>query len=384
MNPIEALERAFGAGVEIEPVQTADRMGRRVRGVDLSKPLAEAQAAALLGLLDHFHLVTFPEQDTLGFGLDDLERVGCHFGAVITHPKNYANYREKGAKLRLLPEAERAATRSNAAFPDEIRCLDGADRPSIYVVTNLVGGGPGVTPESAGGQHWHTDIEFEPIPLSTSLFYSQRAPTRRDGRGAFWTHNPPRQPGFYHPDSDPVLAERREAMPLNGETAYTDTAAAFAALPPEEQASLRETTVRRRLRREDPGWLIPLVYRNPRSGIESLHSSVWASRGKNVAPAQIEGLCADESRAFFDRLETHCLAPEFRYDHPHRPGDVTIWSNFATLHTAPPVKRIIDDPDDARLLYRISVKGQPSLTLPRSDTDAWLEANLDPPYRSPA
>ena len=235
----------------------------------------------------------------------------------------------------------------------------------------------------AGGQHWHTDIEFEPVPLSTSMFYVHRVPTTRDAPGGTWVTNPPREPGFYHPDSPADLAERREALPLNGETAYADTAAAYAALPEDERRQLDATMVRRRLRRGDPGWLVPLVHTNPRTGTKSLHSPVWASRGKRIAPVEVDGLDEEDSRRFLDRLEAHCLRPEFRYDHVHTPGDVTIWSNFATLHVAPPVKQSINDPDDARLMYRISCKGAPSDELPRDDAQSWIDDNIVPPYRSP-
>ncbi len=383
-DPAAVLERVFGPDASMTPLTTPDRMGRRVHGLDLTRSLSAEQASLLVDLLDRFHILSFPGQDANGFGIADLERVGTHFGAVITHPKNYANYREKNADLRLLPVEERTSTRSNAAFPGEITCIEDADNPAVYVVSNLIGGGRDSAPEIAGGQHWHTDIEFEPIPLGTSLFYVQRAPTRRDGPDGHWVSNPPREPGFYHPDSDALLSDRREALPLDGQTAYTDTAAAFAALPEDERRDLRKVMLRRRVRPEDPGWLKPLVHENPRSGIESLHSPVWASRGKNVAPAQVEGMGIDESRAFFDRLEAHCLDPRFRYDHTHAPGDVTIWSNFATLHVAPPYKRIVDHPDDARLMYRVSCKGEPSPTLPRNDSDEWITEHIQPFYRSPS
>ena len=114
----------------------------------------------------------------------------------------------------------------------------------------------------------------------------------------------------------------------------------------------------------DPGWLVPLVYTNPRTQKKSLHSPIWASRGNNIAPAQVEGMIREESRHFLDRFETHILDPKYRYDHAHQPGDVTIWSNFSTVHNAPPAKSVINSPDDARLMYRISCKGSPSHELP--------------------
>jgi taurine dioxygenase len=172
-------------------------------------------------------------------------------------------------------------------------------------------------------------------------------------------------------------------LPLNGETAYADTVRAFADLPEEQQQQLEQTLVRRRLRATDPGWLIPLVYTNPRTGTKSLHSPIWASRGKNIAPAQIDGLTDQETREFLDEIEAHILQPKYRYDHEHQAGDVTVWSNFATIHNAPPAKSVINSADDARLMYRISCKGEPSYQLPRPDSDAWLADNILPPYRTP-
>ena len=173
-------------------------------------------------------------------------------------------------------------------------------------------------------------------------------------------------------------------MPLNGETAYADTAAAYADFTDEEQRELDKVMVRRRLRKGDSGWLIPLVYENPRTGAKSLHSPIWASRGKNIAPVEVDGMSDDESREFLDQIEAHILKPEYRYDHIHAAGDVTIWSNFATVHNAPPAKSVINTPEDARLMYRFSCKGEPSFNLPREDSDEWINDNILPPYRSPA
>lgn len=78
-------------------------------------------------------------------------------------------------------------------------------------------------------------------------------------------------------------------------------------------------------------------------------------------------------------VDEHRLRPEFRYDHVHSPGDVTIWSNFAKLHVAPPVMQAIDDPADARLMYRVSCKGDPCLELPGRDAQGWIDDNIVPP-----
>lgn len=375
------LREAFGAHVSAEPLTDPDRMGRRIHGLDLSKPLTPAQANALIAALDEWQIISAPGQDRHSMSVIDLERLANHFGAPIPHPSNIDDY-VGGGSITIKPVEDRPSTAVDAAFPATVACLPGADSPAVYLVTNLIGSGPDAVPAVGGGQHWHTDIEFEAVPLSTSMFLVHHVPTPRDPGTGSWVHNPPRDPGFYHPESPALLSERREALPLNGETAYADTAAAYAALPAAEQDALDRVQVRRRLRKQDEGFLVPLVWTNPRTGRKALHSPIWASRGKRVAPAAIDGMSTDESREFLDRLEQHCLAPEFRYDHPHMPGDVTIWSNFSTLHVAPPTKRPVNDPADARLLYRISCKGPVSDTLPRPDGDEWIATNITPPYRS--
>ena len=176
----------------------------------------------------------------------------------------------------------------------------------------------------------------------------------------------------------------RKRLPLNGETAYADTVAAFAALPSEKQKTLERIQVRRRLNKKDAGWLAPLVRTDPRSGVKSLHSPVWASR-PGIRPAvDVNGMTADDSREFLDCLEKHVLQPQFRYDHLHMSGDVTIWNNFMTLHNSPPIKTNIKMIDDARVLYRLSCKGAPSLVLPRNDDPPWITTHITAGYCSPA
>ena len=222
MKSQTVLSELFDSTVTIEPLSHEEGMGRRIRGVDLSTPLTPKQAKMVVQLLDDHNILTFPGQDLTPFELQDMERFANYFGAPIPHPKNYANYGASPEKLVLLPIEERTSSRSNQAFPGRIKCIAGADSPAVYIVTNLNGSGPQEQEETTGGQHWHTDIEFEPVPLSTSLFYVQCAPVTRKANGS-WVTNPPRPQGFYHPDSAAELSELREALPLNGETAYANT-----------------------------------------------------------------------------------------------------------------------------------------------------------------
>merc|ERR1719262_1927460 len=97
----------------------------------------------------------------------------------------------------------------------------------------------------------------------------------------------------YLPDTDPALIQlREEGLPLNGETPFADCAAAFAALPKEEQEQLEKIYVRRKWYEGDAGWLAPIVQSNPRSGVKALHSAAWGNRlvGQKIPPYQVEGM----------------------------------------------------------------------------------------------
>jgi ectoine hydroxylase-related dioxygenase (phytanoyl-CoA dioxygenase family) len=43
-----------------------------------------------------------------------------------------------------------------------------------------------------------------------------------------------------------------------------------------------------------------------------------------------------------------------------------------------------DDVADTRLLFRLSCKGEPCYSLPRSDDPEWIKANISPPYTTPS
>ena len=62
------------------------------------------------------------------------------------------------------------------------------------------------------------------------------------------------------------------------------------------------------------------------------------TRGVGVPQLEVDGMTSEEAGDLFDRLELQCLQPEFRYNHLHTPGDVTIWDNLMTLHAVPPIK----------------------------------------------
>lgn len=287
------------------------------------------------------------------------------------------------------------------AFPGRLEHLP-TESPAILTVTNVEALREGKPPKVRGGAVWHCDQEYERLPCSCSMFLVHKLPTTREPETGTWVKDWDKaawDSKNFQPGSDPELTRLRGELPLSGETPYADTAAAFAALPKAEQEMLEQLYVKRfgdeardgKAPGWNPeGWMAPLVRTNPRSGVKSLHSPVFGNREKvgKIPAVEIEGKTRAETQKFLDRLEAHFLQPQFRYDHQHRPGDVTIWSNYACMHNSPPVKVGIGKMEDARLLYRISCKGPPALSLPRKDEEAWLRANCSTnsratPYFSP-
>ncbi|MBE82038.1 MAG: hypothetical protein CME21_05680 [Gemmatimonadetes bacterium] len=396
----------FGDGASCEGPLAHCGSGRRLHGIDLRKKLTPKQVECLVDALAHYGVVNIPGQELESFSLAHFERFANHFGAPVPHPNNFM----RGGKLAQsdgssdgpidwVPFERRRVAAVNAAFPGELECLP-HESPTVLVVSNFRGKVAETTDESyfidknrlqvqtsehepikvSQGGSWHTDIEYEPLPIYVSMFLVHRSPTARNEHGT-WVENPRDETAHpYYDDSDPDLIRLRKRLPLNGETAFADTAAAFAALPDVEKASLEQVKLRRRLNEGDEGWLAPLVRTNPISGVKSLHSPIWASRPRVRPAVDVDGMSANESREFLDRLEAHCLQPEFRYDHLHIPGDVTIWDNYMTLHNSPPLKSNINSIDDARLLYRLSCKGEPALILPRNDSQDWLNAHITGSY----
>ena len=89
----ESLQQLFGSAAHTTRLSADQHMGVRVHGVDVTQSLSAAQAALLVRLVDHYSIISFPDQDaTNGFRLRYLERLANHFGAPIPHPENFANY----------------------------------------------------------------------------------------------------------------------------------------------------------------------------------------------------------------------------------------------------------------------------------------------------
>ncbi len=186
-----------------------------------------------------------------------------------------------------------------------------------------------------GAALWHTDQSYEKVPASATMLLSIKAP--REG----------------------------------GETQFCDMAAAYASLDDDVKQTVRGLDVghkygRGKLRDDDlavnpivndkqdarvPVTYHPLVMCHPVIGTPALYA---LGHGAHA----VKGMREEDAGALLDSLKTHALSEQHIYRHRYEVGDLVIWDTLQTMHRATPID-LVRSEDNARLLWRISVRGRP-------------------------
>ena len=161
---------------------------------------------------------------------------------------------------------------------------------------------------SSGNEMWHSDSSFREVPARFSLSYAY------------------------------------EVTPEGGELEFVSTRAAYERLPPELKKSIEDLVVihdyvysRSKVGRDVvsdslaaslPPVRQRLVRRNPVVGAKNYYVGSHAR--------SIEGWKDEDARALLDDLVARATAPEHRYQHHWRGGDLLIWDNRCVLHRGRP------------------------------------------------
>jgi len=261
--------------ITVQPI-TPD-FAAEVGDVELGKPLAAHDLAAIRTAFTRYAVLVFPDQ---AFSDDSHLDFARHFGPLETTVFKA----RKDHKLRL---HEQLADVGN--LDAENRILETNDRQRLY---NL------------GNRLWHTDSSFKRLPAYCSMLYARSIP------------------------------------PIGGQTEFSDMRAAYDALPEKTRQRIAGLvayhsimTSRAKLgfadfdeAEREAFKAVPqvLVRRLQDSGRMSLYLASHAG--------SIGGMADDDARQLIEELTAHATQRQFVYSHRWRVKDLVIWDDRCTMH----------------------------------------------------
>jgi len=278
----------------IEP--TGQILGATVWGMDLAKPLGDADFATILVALGRHGVLRFPDQQLDAAALRDFSQ---RFGAIQSMLSGFHE----------------------------------PDMPEVGILSNVVENGRPIGLADAG-QDWHTDMSYNPTIGFLNVLYAVKVP-RRDGRVLGATAFVNTQAAC---EDLPADVKTR----LAGMTATHDFNKFWENMrrrPGSTRGPMSEEQRRRR-----PPSIHPVFLTHPITGRPVLYCNPgYAIRINELAEA--------ESKRTLAMLFAHQLQSRYQYAHRWAERDVLVWDHIGTLHIA-----IADyGPDEHRLMQRCQV-----------------------------
>jgi len=264
-----------------------------VSGVDLRKPVSDADFQVIQNAFDEHSILVFRDQD-----ITDAQQVAFseRFGALETTVNS--NPGGAGTVVTILSNLDD----SGAVIPPE-------DRRMVF---------------NTGNQMWHTDSSFKEVPATGSLLSGRQVPPE-GGETEFASM----RAGY-----DALPDERKEA--LEGLVCVHDFAYSRGLIDP--------NLLQERDKQEVPPVRQALVRANPATGRRNLFVGAHAS--------YVLEMELDEGRALIRDLNQHVTQDEFVYRHQWRQFDLVMWDNRCALHRGRPW-----DPIYTRVMHRTTVAG---------------------------
>jgi taurine dioxygenase len=198
--------------------------------------------------------------------------------------------------------AELARFTRRFGVPEEFERSPFPDHPQVLRISNLEG------KQEQPPPFWHSDGLVQPDPPALSFFYAEQVPR------------------------------------AGGDTLFVNTQRAYDDLPEETRGVVEQLRGVQRNSVEHP-----LVRAHPITGRRAL----FLDLGFTV---RVAGLDRDEAVELFTRLKQHFERPGATYRHRFRRGDLLIWDNASTAHSATPAPHA----SQPRVMLRATVRGGPT------------------------
>jgi len=270
-----------------------------VSGIDLTRPLARDEVAAIEAGIDRYAVLVFHDQPLT----DDQQ---------MTFSRNFGELEATLAGEMTKPEERRMVNElgdiSNIDHRHRIRARDDAKR--LYALGNRL---------------WHTDASFRATGAIYSLLSARVIPSAggntefADMRAAYDALDAETKR-----EIDDLVCEHSIAF-SRAELGFTDFAEAHRA---------KIAPVRHRL-----------VSTHPVTGRKSLYLASHIG--------SIIGWPVPEARAFLRDLTEHATQQQFVHAHAWRVNDLVMWDNRTTMHRG----RRYDDMNEVRDMRRTSIRG---------------------------
>ena len=283
--------RRWGGTALMKSERLSDHMGVAMEGIDLSRPMSE----------DAFRSIEqiFSDGQVLAIKGQTLE------------PDEYVAF----------------ARRFGRPEPHVIDQFHYPGHPEILILSNgKKDGEPAGLAD--GGTYFHTDYSYLAVPARVTMLYSITVP--KSGGNTLFANM------FAAYDDLPEATKRRieDLVVLHhyGNRDDLNEASRTVASPLSQTQKGKVDWVRHRL-----------VRTHPATGRKALYAISGSS-------FEIVGIPRDKGVALLDELKAHALQEKFRFSYRYDVGDVVLWDDLSTLHSA-----TLTDPDDLRTLWRITV-----------------------------
>ena len=182
---------------------------------------------------------------------------------------------------------------------------------------------------------WHTDQSYEAVPASATMLYSIKTP--RTGGETQICNMVAAYQGL-----DPGMKDKINGLQVAHQYGRGKLRSAEYAASP---------IITKKQDDQLPTFFHPLVLKHHVTGEKSLYAVGQSSYA-------IKGMSDGDAVTLLEELKDHVLQEKYIYRHKYRIGDVAIWDTFQTMHSGTKID-VATGKQDARLLWRISVRGKP-------------------------
>jgi len=279
-------------------IPSGESLGARIEGLDLGKALAPAELEAVLQALGKYGVVRFARQTLTG---RQLAGFSAQLGDLEINVGS-AGYQEPGV-------------------------------PEVMILSNIVENGRPIGLADAG-QGWHTDMSYSRMIAFANVLYGIKIP-KRNGQTLGATQFANMQAAYADLPADVKRT-------LEGKTVLHDFEK-FWEMMRREKGSKRPPLSDAQ-RRAKPPVSHPVFLRHPLTGNKVLYANPGYAMRINELPQK-------ESNEMLEFLFRHQLQPKYLYTSHWEEGDVLVWEDIGTIHSA-----VADyGPDEHRLVKRCQV-----------------------------